>query len=126
MLRSLYMLGEEAGRLLVALKLRSIGRNRQKSRAMGGVLGSLYLQAGRLSQATYEAMRCRGFVGTYKPPSQKRGNYGLRFPMPPPLGEWGRCPEGAERVTTYRSFQTPPPSQSPLWVTAPPKGEPWE
>jgi len=65
MLRSLYMLGEEAGRLLVALKLRSIGRNRQKSRAMGGVLGSLYLQAGRLSQATYEAMRCRGFTGTY-------------------------------------------------------------
>ena len=36
MLRSLYMLGVEAGRLLLALKLRSIGRNRQKSRAMGG------------------------------------------------------------------------------------------
>ncbi len=67
MLRSLYMLGVEAGRLLLALKLRSIGRNRQKSRAMGGVLGSLYLQAGRLSQATYEAMRCRGFTGTYGP-----------------------------------------------------------
>ena len=75
-LRALYMLGEEAGRLLLALKLRSIGRNHQKSRAMGGVLGSLYLQAGRLSQATYEAMRCRGFTGTYgiyKPPS-KRGD----------------------------------------------------
>lgn len=105
MLRSLYMLGEEAGRLLLALKLRSIGRNRQKSRAMGGVLGSLYLQAGRLSQATYEAMRCRGFVGTYgaqsvlaaeeqpflfeKPPSQRRKASSGGFAGPEGRGECG-------------------------------------
>ena len=106
MLRSLYMLGLEAGRLLLALKLRSIGRNRQKSRAMGGVLGSLYLQAGRLSQATYEAMRCRGFVGTYKPPSQKRGNYGLRFPMPPPLGEVPRRGGEGNDVSKFSNAPT--------------------
>ena len=92
MLRSLYMLGLEAGRLLLALKLRSIGRNRQKSRAMGGVLGSLYLQSGRLSQATYEAMRCRGFVGTYgiQPALPVEGRTSLLEKPPSPRG----VPEG--------------------------------
>ena len=66
-LRAIYLLGEEAGTMLTALKLRSIGRNPHKSRAMGGVLGSLFLRSQHLSQATYEAMLCRGFVGTYGP-----------------------------------------------------------
>ena len=101
MLRSLYMLGLEAGRLLLALKLRSIGRNRQKSRAMGGVLGSLYLQSGRLSQATYEAMRCRGFVGTYgacKPPSQRGGG-------PEGRGECGRSKESDRSSKDMLTFE---------------------
>lgn len=67
MLRALYLLGEQAGTMLLALKIRSIGHNPQKGRAMGGVLGNLYLRSQKLSQATYEAMSCRGFVGTYGP-----------------------------------------------------------
>ena len=65
-LRAIFLLGEEAGALLTALKLRSVGRNRRKQRAAGAVLGTLFLRAQRLSEATYEAMVCRGFTGTYR------------------------------------------------------------
>ena len=64
-LRGIFLLGEEAGALLTALKLRSVGRNRRKQRAAGAVLGTLFLRAQRLSEATYEAMVCRGFTGVY-------------------------------------------------------------
>ena len=64
-LRAIFLLGEEAGALLTALKLRSVGRNRRKQRAAGAVLGTLFLRAQRLSEATYEAMVCRGFTGAY-------------------------------------------------------------
>ncbi len=64
-LRAIFLLGEEAGALLTALKLRSVGRNRRKQRAAGAVLGTLFLRAQRLSEATYEAMVCRGFTGVY-------------------------------------------------------------
>ena len=33
--------------------------------AVGAVLGTLFLRAQRLSEATYEAMVCRGFTGVY-------------------------------------------------------------
>ena len=42
------------------------------------------------------------------------------------LPPWGRCPEGAERVTAYRDSQPALPSQSPSRAPAPPRGEPWE
>lgn len=65
-LRSIYLLGVEAGAMLTALQLRSIGRNRRKHRALGGILGNLFLRSERLSRETYEAMVCRCFTGTYR------------------------------------------------------------
>ena len=41
------------------------------------------------------------------------------------LPPWGRCPEGAERVTAYRDSQTSQPSQSRIRSIALPEGEPW-
>ncbi|MCI6283239.1 energy-coupling factor transporter transmembrane component T [Selenomonas sp.] len=64
-LRSIYLLGTEARAMLTALELRSVGRNRRKRRALGGILGSLFLRSQRLSQETYEAMTCRCFTGAY-------------------------------------------------------------
>lgn len=64
-LRSITRLGETALEVLTALKLRSVGTNRHKSTSMAGVGGVVLLKASKLAQDTYDAMRCRGFDGTY-------------------------------------------------------------
>lgn len=64
-LRSIVRLGEVALEVLTALRLRSVGRNRRKGSAMGGVGGVVLLKAAEASQQTHDAMRCRGFEGTY-------------------------------------------------------------
>ena len=64
-LRSILLLAEQAEEMLIALKLRSVGRNQRKSGATGGILGALFLRSRRLSEETYEAMVCRGFTGEY-------------------------------------------------------------
>ena len=64
-LRSIVRLGEVAIEVLTALRLRSVGRNRHKGSAMGGVGGVVLLKAAEASQQTHDAMRCRGFEGTY-------------------------------------------------------------
>lgn len=78
-LRSIFLLGEEAGALLTALKMRSVGRNRRKGRAAGAVLGTLFLRSRALSEQTYEAMVCRGFTGEYPRSRQKAGGSGGRM-----------------------------------------------
>lgn len=65
-LRSITRLGETALEVLTALKLRSVGTNRDKSASIGGVGGVVLLKASALAQDTYDAMRCRGFDGTYR------------------------------------------------------------
>lgn len=64
-LRNILLLGQMAENLLTALKLRSVGRNRHKARAISGVLGVLFLHSRYLSVKMYEAMVCRGFTGQY-------------------------------------------------------------
>ncbi len=64
-LRSIVQLGETALEALVALRLRSVGRNPDKRGAMGGVGGVVLLKAASASQQTFDAMRCRGFEGEY-------------------------------------------------------------
>ncbi len=66
-LRYVALLGELAGDMLLALKLRSVGRNRRKQQAMGSILGRLFLRSREMSQDMYEAMVCRGFTGDYLP-----------------------------------------------------------
>lgn len=64
-LRSIVRLGEVALEVLTALKLRSVGRNADKRRSMGGVGGVVLIKASEAAQTTYDAMRCRGFEGEY-------------------------------------------------------------
>lgn len=64
-LRYLVLLGDQAGALLTALKLRSVGHNRRKQRAMAGIMGILMQRSQRMSLEMAEAMRCRGFTGEY-------------------------------------------------------------
>ena len=67
-LRYIVLLGEEAAQLLTALKMRSIGHNTHKGRAIGGLLGVLLLRSQRMSLDMYDAMRCRCFTGDYPAP----------------------------------------------------------
>ncbi len=66
-LKYILLLGEIAGQMLWALKLRAVGELRQKERALSGVLGATFLKSQELSQDMYEAMLCRGFTGDYPP-----------------------------------------------------------
>ncbi|WP_370850445.1 energy-coupling factor transporter transmembrane protein EcfT [Megasphaera sp.] len=66
-LRYIALLGAEAADLLTALKLRSVGHNKDKKAAMSGVAGMVLQKTSRLSQEMYEAMCCRCFTGEYIP-----------------------------------------------------------
>ncbi len=50
----------------MALRLRSVGRDRDKRSSIGGVGGVLLLKAGRSAADTADAMVCRCFDGTYQ------------------------------------------------------------
>ena len=65
-LRSIVGLGRTASKVLVALRLRSVGRDRDKRSSIGGVGGVLLLKAGRTAADTADAMACRCFDGTYE------------------------------------------------------------
>ena len=66
-LRYIILLGEIASDMLTALKLRSVGSNPHKQRAIGGILGTLLLRSQKMSADMYEAMTCRCFTGEYLP-----------------------------------------------------------
>lgn len=72
-LKGIADLGRTALSVLEALGLRSVGRNRDKGASLGGVMGVTSLKAGVAALLTADAMRCRGFEGSYAPrPRQPR------------------------------------------------------
>lgn len=64
-LRYLVLLGDQASLLLTSLKLRSVGHNPKKHKAMAGIMGIVMQRSQRLSLEMAEAMRCRCFTGEY-------------------------------------------------------------
>ena len=71
-LKSIVRLGEVALEALSALRLRSVGRNQHKDLSMGGIGGVVLLKAAEAAQQTHDAMRCRGFTGSYDMPHSWR------------------------------------------------------
>jgi cobalt/nickel transport system permease protein len=67
-LKYIVVLGDVSLAMLEALKLRSVGRNRQKKDAVSGVLGVTFLKSRAMSEELYGAMQCRGFEGVYERP----------------------------------------------------------
>jgi cobalt/nickel transport system permease protein len=61
--------------LLYALKLRSVGRNRDKRSSLSGVAGTVFLKSREAAEEMYAAMECRGFTGSYR--GGQRGRLGL-------------------------------------------------
>ena len=59
------ILGNVAYEMLFALKLRSVGKNKNKRESFSGILGSVFLKSIAVTQETQQAMECRLFNGTY-------------------------------------------------------------
>lgn len=70
-LKYIVMLGEVAEGVLMALRLRSVGRNDDKRGSSSGVMGITFLKAHDYAGEMYEAMECRGFTGDYVVPDHR-------------------------------------------------------
>ena len=70
-LRYIVLLGEISQDLLTALKLRSVGKNPKKQKAITGILGVVFLKSREMSEEMYMAMVCRCFTGEYAVSSKK-------------------------------------------------------
>jgi cobalt/nickel transport system permease protein len=64
-LKYIYLLGEFSLNMLYSLKVRSIGRNKNKYTALSGITGTIFIRSIEMSQEMYSAMECRGFTGEY-------------------------------------------------------------
>lgn len=65
-IKYIYMLGEFTLEMLYALKLRSVGKNKNKYASLGGIAGTLFIKSRVMSEDMYSAMECRGFTGEYR------------------------------------------------------------
>ncbi|WP_201777266.1 energy-coupling factor transporter transmembrane component T [Flexilinea flocculi] len=65
-IKYIMMLGNYALQLIYALKLRSVGKNRNKYQSLSGVAGNLFIKSVEMSKEMYDAMECRGFNGKYR------------------------------------------------------------
>lgn len=66
MYRYLFVLVDEAGRLMTARAARSVGSGRTlwwRARVLGGMIGSLFIRSYGRSERIYAAMLARGFAG---------------------------------------------------------------
>jgi cobalt/nickel transport system permease protein len=64
-LKYIMLLGDVCFQMLQALKVRMIGRNPQKSKALSGIFGVIFLKSKEMSEEMLQAMECRGFDGKY-------------------------------------------------------------
>ena len=65
-LKYISVLGEMCAAILTSVRLRSVGKNPQKAKALSGVLGISFLKSGEMAEEMHAAMCCRGFTGEYK------------------------------------------------------------
>ena len=70
-IKYIVMLGDVCINMLNALKLRSVGKNREKGKSLSGVLGVTFLKSREMADEMYGAMACRGFEGEYTRPRNR-------------------------------------------------------
>ena len=61
-LKYISVLGEMCATILTSVRLRSVGKNPQKAKALSGVLGTSFLKSGEMAEEMHAAMCCRGFT----------------------------------------------------------------
>ena len=60
------MLGEFTLEMMFALRLRSVGKNRNKTSSLSGIAGTMFLKSREMAEEMQGAMECRGFTGEYR------------------------------------------------------------
>ena len=71
-IKYIVLLGDVCVNMLNALRLRSVGKNRTKGKALSGVLGVTFLKSREMADEMYGAMACRGFEGEYTKPRNRQ------------------------------------------------------
>lgn len=77
-IKYIVILGEFSLDMLYALKLRTVGssgNNKDSRKALGGIIGTLFIKSKEMSEEMCEAMECRGFTGEYSRQKNYRFNY---------------------------------------------------
>ena len=64
-IKYIIMLGDFTLNMLYSLKMRSVGRNRNKYTALSGIAGTMFIKSKEMAEDMYVAMECRGFTGEY-------------------------------------------------------------
>jgi len=65
-LKYIVIFGEYSINMLYALKVRSVGKDREKHTSLSALVGTLFLKSKDMATETFFAMECRGFTGDYK------------------------------------------------------------
>lgn len=65
-IKYIVIFGEFSLNMLYALKLRSVGKNKNKSTSLSGIIGTMFIKSKEMAEEMYGAMECRGFAGEYK------------------------------------------------------------
>lgn len=69
------VLGEFSLDMLYSLKLRSVGRNKNKYSSISGIMGTMFIKSKEMAEEMHGAMECRGFTGEYKAYKKYTFNY---------------------------------------------------
>lgn len=65
-LKYISVLGEVCSDMLTAVRLRSVGKNPKKAKALSGILGITFIKSEEMAEEMHAAMCCRGFTGEYQ------------------------------------------------------------
>lgn len=71
-IKYIILLVEICEQMLIALKIRSVGKGKDKASSASGILGTIFLKANDSAELTAQAMECRGFNGQYVPRKQTK------------------------------------------------------
>lgn len=64
-IKYILILGEFSLNMIYALKLRSVGKSKNKTSSLSGILGTIFIKSKEISDEMYTAMECKGFTGKY-------------------------------------------------------------
>jgi cobalt/nickel transport system permease protein len=65
-MKYIVVLGEFSLNMFYALKIRSVGKSKNKNTSIAGIMGTLFLKSKEMAEEMQGAMECRGFNGEYR------------------------------------------------------------
>lgn len=65
-MKYIVVLGEFSLNMFYALKMRSVGKSKNKNASIAGIMGTLFLKSKEMAEDMQGAMECRGFNGEYR------------------------------------------------------------